>query len=176
MKKNILRIILLTVIFLNAVNLISQNSRMYRPLNFDLSGVKDGVSVKKATRNFDIDVFDDGRIRFEVNLNDINIFADSVNTMTFLDSRLLIEGLYPVVEMRENQQATQNYKFDLNVENNGVSEPMLFDVNVMYNKTNKVSTVIMTTTLNIRNYEALILYGLEPQINLNITFEVKRQQ
>ena len=71
MKRKTLQIVIILVILLNTLPVISQNLRIYRPLKFELSGVKDGISVKQATKNFDVSIFDDGRVRFEVKLDEI---------------------------------------------------------------------------------------------------------
>ncbi len=174
MKTRITSIILTCFLLFNALPLMSQGMRMYRPLKFELSGVKNGVSEKKSTRNFEINIYEDGRSRFEVNLKDINIFIDAENNpREFHDDLLILQGLFPLVEMRDNQQTNQNYRFDLDIENDGISQSKLFDVNVIYNKANKMNTVTMVTKLDLRQYKDLYKYGLEPEINMIISFETK---
>jgi hypothetical protein len=174
MKKIIIRIILSGFIILNAYPLMSQGMRMYRPLKFELSGVKNGISVINSTRNFEINIYEDGQCSFKVNLNDINIFIDSLNnSMEFHDDLLILKGLFPLVEIRDNQQSNQNYKFDLEIENDGVSQSKLFDINVVYNKVNQIYNVTMVTKLDLRQYKDLYKYGLEPEVDMIISFETK---
>lgn len=175
--KRILRVFFVLFLILNAVVVISQNKRIYRPLNAELTGVKNGRIMKKSTSDFDISIFEDGRLHFEINLNNINIFTDTTgDEHKFADDILVVEGVCPVAEMFNNQQPTQAYKIDLNVVNNGISETMIFDVNIMYNKLNKVRTVLSSTNIDMSKYNNIDLGGMEPNVTLTFSYEVKRQQ
>jgi len=174
MKTKIISIILICFLLFNVSPLTAQSLRMLRPLKFELSGVKNGEIVKEMTKDFEIDILRDGNIRLTVNLNNINIFIDANNNpREFRDEILIVQGIYPIAEAQSNETLIQNYRFDLDIINDQISESKLFDVRVNYNQGSNISNVTMITTIDLRQYEDLYKYGLEPIVNMIISFETK---
>ncbi|MFC2106785.1 hypothetical protein ACFLRY_00470 [Bacteroidota bacterium] len=168
--------LIITIVILCISTLgFGQKQIMVKNQKLEVIGVKDGNAVQKETRNLMVKLnYETGDIEMGFSMKDVRLISsDNMPIEDNLNDAYKITGRLPLNDILYNKNTDQNYTIELNINNNGNINSVLFNCDIKnYTGSGKgFRQFFMSTDINLPE-DSEEKYGYESKVKVIISFQM----